>query len=168
MHMICNSTDAERLYFILLCDSAHERPKSLLDFAHEQRFAIFGAKNTVDIKRREGISHGTKPNFNRPSGTHRHRHCVNAEMSKLQRRCKQRPSRLSKAGRFAYISFQQSPTEVLIGNSRYRERPFKSELGVVVSNAFCELRRIELAHLIENLGTILERLEPVSKHRGNI
>src|SRR5271167_4143313 len=58
MHMICNSTDAERLYFILLCDSAHERPKSLLDFAHQQRFAIFGAKNTVNIKRRKCISHG--------------------------------------------------------------------------------------------------------------
>ena len=39
MHMICNSTDAERLYFILLCDSTHERPKSFLDFAHQQRFA---------------------------------------------------------------------------------------------------------------------------------
>src|ERR1700719_2078816 len=58
MHMICNSTDAERLYSILLCDSTHERPKSLLDFAHEQRFAIFGAKNTVNIKRRECIGHG--------------------------------------------------------------------------------------------------------------
>src|ERR1700719_4977168 len=58
MHMICNSTDAERLYSILLCDSTHERPKSFLDFAHQQRFAIFGAKNTVNIKRRECIGHG--------------------------------------------------------------------------------------------------------------
>ena len=58
MHMICNSTDAERLYSILLCDSTHERPKSLLDFAHQQRLAIFGAKNTVNIKRRECIGHG--------------------------------------------------------------------------------------------------------------
>src|ERR1700719_4616788 len=58
MHMICNSTNAERLYFILLCDPTHERPKSLLDFAHQQRLAIFGAKNTVNIKRRECISHG--------------------------------------------------------------------------------------------------------------
>ena len=58
MHMICNSTDAERLYFILLCDSTHERPKSFLDFAHQQRLAIFGAKDTVNIKRRECISHG--------------------------------------------------------------------------------------------------------------
>src|ERR1700720_4232612 len=56
MHMICNSTDAERLYFILLCDSTHERPKSFLDFAHQQRLAIFGPKNTVNIKRRECIS----------------------------------------------------------------------------------------------------------------
>jgi hypothetical protein len=33
-------------------------PKSLLDFAHQQRLAIFRAKNKVNIKRRECISHG--------------------------------------------------------------------------------------------------------------
>jgi hypothetical protein len=58
MHMICDSTDADRLYFILLCDSTHERPKSFLDFAHQQRLAVFGAKNTVNMKRRECIGHG--------------------------------------------------------------------------------------------------------------
>jgi len=60
MHMICNSTDAERLYFILLCEFTNECPKSLVDFAHPKRLAIFGAKNTVNIKRRECISHGPK------------------------------------------------------------------------------------------------------------
>jgi hypothetical protein len=68
MHMICNSTDAERLHFILLRDPTHEGPKSLLDFAHQQRLAIFRAKNKVNIKRRE-VSAMAKPNFDRPSGT---------------------------------------------------------------------------------------------------
>jgi hypothetical protein len=46
-------TNAERLYFILLCHSTHGRPKPLLDFAYQQRLAIFGAKNTANIMRRE-------------------------------------------------------------------------------------------------------------------
>jgi hypothetical protein len=33
-------------------------PPELLDFAHQQRLAILGAKNAVNIKRRECISHG--------------------------------------------------------------------------------------------------------------
>jgi hypothetical protein len=45
------------LLFILLCDSTHEHPKSLLDFAHHQRLTIFVGKNTVNMKRRECISH---------------------------------------------------------------------------------------------------------------
>lgn len=58
MHMICHSTDAERLHFVSLCDPAHEGPKAFLDFTNQQRFAIFGAKNSMNIKRREGIGHG--------------------------------------------------------------------------------------------------------------
>jgi hypothetical protein len=70
MHMICNPADAERPYFILLCDSTHERPKSLLYFAYQQRLAIFGAKNTVNIKRRECISHGPSLISIVPPGRH--------------------------------------------------------------------------------------------------
>jgi hypothetical protein len=58
MHMTCNSTDAERLYFILFRDPAHEGSKSLLDFVHQQRLAIFRPKKKVNMKRRECISHG--------------------------------------------------------------------------------------------------------------
>ena len=123
MHMICNSTDAERLYSILLCDSTHERPKSLLDFAHQQRLAIFGAKNTVNIRRRECISRrpslisivppGRDQILNTstgdkspayflvvPPGHTRTGTALNAEMSKLQ----------SKAGRLAYIAEDALPT----------------------------------------------------------
>jgi hypothetical protein len=108
MHMICNSTNAERLYFILLCDSTHERPKSLLDFAYQQRLAILGAKNTVNIRRRERITHGPSlisivpPGRDRilntstgdkspayflvvPPGHTSTAAALNAEMSKLQR-----------------------------------------------------------------------------------
>jgi hypothetical protein len=77
MHLICNSTDAERLYFILLRDPTYEGPKSPLDFAHQQWLAIFRAKNKVNIQRRD-VSAMAKPNFDRPSGTrslskHQHR-----------------------------------------------------------------------------------------------
>ena len=68
MHMICNPADAERLHFISLCDPAHERPKSFLDFINQQRFAVFGAENRVNIKRRECISHRRNVNSIVPLG----------------------------------------------------------------------------------------------------
>ena len=68
MHMICDSTHAERLHFIPLCDPAHERPKSFLDFINQQRFAVFGAENRVNIKRRECIGHQRTVNSIVPLG----------------------------------------------------------------------------------------------------
>jgi hypothetical protein len=57
MHMVSDSSDTEQLYFVSLCDPAHERPKSFLDFTNQQRFAIFNAKNTVNVERSERIGH---------------------------------------------------------------------------------------------------------------
>ena len=50
----CHSSKPIWFFFI---NSTDERPKSLLDFAHHQRLTIFGGKNTVNMKRRECISH---------------------------------------------------------------------------------------------------------------
>src|SRR5271156_3485642 len=62
----------------------------------------------------------------------------------------------------------QRPAQVLIGNRSYRQWPFDPQFRIIIPEPSRKLRSVKFAHLVKDLGTVLQSLETMRKHAGDI